>query len=156
MNDVLHTKRKQLFRRRKGYYMAAKREDNRFGSVRPSVCLHVCPCSLGWTVWPLTLSFWHGVDLDLGQGGIVVQGRKSMVKVKCHISCFTSMLPCFKVKVRVKVKGQGKLSGVQQAICDIRGSALPSAAKSNRSCYQSKVFVCVSVISGCIIHRVFG
>ena len=32
----------------------------------------------------------------------------------------------------------------------IRGSALPSTAKSNRSHYQSKVFVCVSVISGCM------
>ncbi len=31
--------------------------------------------------------------------------------------------------------GQGQLS-------DIRGSALPSAAKSNRSHYQSKVMVC--------------
>ncbi len=29
---------------------------------------------------------------------------------------------------------------------DIRGSALPSAAKSNKSHYQSNVFVCVSVI----------
>ncbi len=29
----------------------------------------------------------------------------------------------------------------------IRGSALPSAAKSNRNHYQSNVFVCVSVIS---------
>ena len=30
---------------------------------------------------------------------------------------------------------------------DIRGSALPSALKSNNSHYQSEVFVCVSVIS---------
>ncbi len=30
----------------------------------------------------------------------------------------------------------------------VRGSALPSAAKSNRSHYQFKVFVCVSLISG--------
>ncbi len=29
-----------------------------------------------------------------------------------------------------------------------RGSALPSATKSNKSHYQFKVFVCVSVISG--------
>ncbi len=35
-----------------------------------------------------------------------------------------------------------------RAAVDIRGSALPSAAKSNKSHYQSKVFVCVSVISG--------
>ncbi len=31
---------------------------------------------------------------------------------------------------------------------DIRGSALPGAAKSNKSLYQSMVFVCVSVMSG--------
>ena len=30
----------------------------------------------------------------------------------------------------------------------IGGSALPSAVKSNKSHYQSKVFVCVSIISG--------
>ncbi len=33
----------------------------------------------------------------------------------------------------------------------IRGSALSSAAKSNKSHYQSKVFVCVSVIRGRIL-----
>ncbi len=31
---------------------------------------------------------------------------------------------------------------------DNKGSALPSAGKSNKSHYQFKVFVCVSVISG--------
>ena len=54
----------------------------------------------------------------------------------------TSLLPCFKVKGKgqgqgqmsgfwVEVKGQGQISGAQR-----------SAAKSNRSHYQSKVFVC--------------
>ncbi len=36
---------------------------------------------------------------------------------------------------------------------DIRGSALPSAAKSNTSHYQPKAFVCVSVISQCFIDN---
>ncbi len=35
-----------------------------------------------------------------------------------------------------------------RAAVDIRGSALPSAAKSNKSHYQFKVFLCVSLISG--------
>ena len=49
----------------------------------------------------------------------------------------------------VKVTGQGQRSRSTfwHAAVDIRGSALPSAAKSNRSHYQFKVFVCVSVIS---------
>ncbi len=54
-------------------------------------------------------------------------------------------------KVGVKVKGQGQGHGsrstFRRAAVDIRGSALPSATKSNRSHYQSKVMVCVSVIS---------
>ena len=52
------------------------------------------------------------------------------------------------------VKGQGhgqrSRSTLWRAAVDIRGSALPSAAKNNRSHYQSKVFVCESVISGCM------
>ena len=35
--------------------------------------------------------------------------------------------------------------------CRYRGSALPSAARSNKSHYQSKVFVCVSIIMGRIL-----
>ncbi len=51
--------------------------------------------------------------------------------------------------VRVKVTSQGQMSRstFRCAAVDIRGSALPSAAKSNRSHYQSKVIVCVSVKS---------
>ncbi len=68
----------------------------------------------------------------------------------------TSVLPCFKVKVKgrvkveVKVTGQGQRlrSNLWRAAVDIRGSALSSVVKSNKSYYQSKVFVCVSVISG--------
>ena len=57
--------------------------------------------------------------------------------------------------VGVKVKGQGQDHGSSQrsrsifwrAAVDIRCSALPSTAKSNKSHYQSEVFVCLSVIS---------
>ena len=52
--------------------------------------------------------------------------------------------------VGVKVIGQGQRSrsNFGRAAVDIRGSALPSAAKSNKSHYQRKVFVCVSVNRG--------
>ncbi len=65
----------------------------------------------------MTLLFGMGVDLDLGQAGIVGQGRRSKVMVKCSKSCFditvTCLLPCFEVKVKVKGRrqGQGRLSG---------------------------------------------
>ncbi len=56
--------------------------------------------------------------------------------------------------VKVMCQGQRSSSNFWCAAVDIRGSALPSAAKSNdpksmakESHYQSKVFVCVSVIS---------
>ncbi len=39
-------------------------------------------------------------------------------------------------------------SNFGRAAVEIRGSALPSATKSNKSHYQYKVFVCVSVIRG--------
>ncbi len=53
-------------------------------------------------------------------------------------------------KVGVKIMGQGQRSrsNFWCAAVDIRGSALPSAAKSIRIDYQSEVFVCVSVIRG--------
>ena len=70
-----------------------------------------------------------------------------------------SLLPCFKVKVKSRDQGHGSRSKVKvkfwRAAVDIRGSALPSATKSNnhkfgakKSHYQPTVFVCVSVISG--------
>ncbi len=48
-----------------------------------------------------------------------------------------------------EVMGQGQKSRsiVWCAAVDIRSSALPSAVKSNKRHYQSKVFVCVSIIS---------
>ncbi len=39
-------------------------------------------------------------------------------------------------------------SNVWRAAVDIRGSALPSAVKSNKNQNQCKVFVCLSIISG--------
>ncbi len=44
-------------------------------------------------------------------------------------------------------QGQRSRSIVWRAAVDIRGSALPSAVKSNKRHYQSTVFVCVSMIS---------
>ena len=50
----------------------------------------------------------------------------------------------------VKVTGQRSRSHFWHAAVNIRGSALPSAAqqRAKKSHYQSKVFVCGSVISG--------
>ncbi len=54
----------------------------------------------------------------------------------------TSLLTCFKVKVTGQ--GQRQRSIFKRATVDIRGSALPSAAKSSRSRYQSSgVHLCV-------------
>ena len=65
---------------------------------------------------------------------------------------FTSLLHCIKVKVKGWGQGQGQghrsRSNFGCAAVDVRGSALPSAAMSNNHHYQSKVIVCVSVISG--------
>ena len=55
-------------------------------------------------------------------------------------------LPNMKVEVKVKGQGDGSRSNFWRAAVHIRGLALQSAAKSNKSHYQSKV--CVSVISG--------
>ncbi len=102
----------------------------------------------------MTFIFSMQVDLDLGKDGYVGPGRRSKVRSYAKKMCFTTLLPCFEVKVkgRVKVKGQCHIqrsrSTFWRAAVDIRGSALLVAAKSNRSHYQSKVFVCVSLISG--------
>ena len=97
---------------------------------------------------------------------VKVVGQRSNAKIRV----LTSLLPCSKVRIKVKGRGQGhglrsrvvsETTGEQVLITrvkvkfwcaavDIRGSAVPSAAKSNKSHYQSKVFVCVSVIRGCI------
>ncbi len=101
--------------------------------------------------------FGIGVDLDLGQAGIVGQGRRSKVKVKCQKSCFSITVTLLKAqgqrsgsrsKVETKVIGQGQRSrsNFWSTAIYIRVSALPSAEKSNKYHYQSKVFVRVSVI----------
>ena len=53
--------------------------------------------------------------------------------------CYLALRSRSKVEVKVMGQDQGQIS------VDIRGSALPSAAEIH---YQSKVFVCVSVIWG--------
>ena len=59
----------------------------------------------------------------------------------------------------MRIKGQGQRSCQGQRsifwhkVVDIRGSALPSATKSNESHYQSKVFVCVSDNSTDALNR---
>ncbi len=50
-------------------------------------------------------------------------------------------------KVKVTGRVQRSRSNLWRAAVDIRGSALPSAAKSNNH-FQSEVIACVSVISG--------
>ncbi len=49
-------------------YRSRSEGDNVIGSVRPSIrpFVFVCPSSPVWTVWPMTLIFGMGVDLDLG------------------------------------------------------------------------------------------
>ncbi len=65
----------------------------------------------------------------------------------CYIALRSRSMVGVKVKglVRVKVRVQGHGSNVLCAAVDIRGSALPSAAKSINHHYHSKVIVCVSV-----------
>ena len=49
-------------------------------------------------------------------------------------------------KVEIKVIGHGQRSNFRSTAVDSRSSDLPSVTKSNKIHYQSKVFVCVSVI----------
>ncbi len=63
---------------------------------------------------------------------------------------FSVLLVCL-FYYRPRSEGDNALGSVRPSVCPfvglcVRGSALPSAAKSNKSHYQSKVFVCVSVI----------
>ncbi len=101
------------------------------------------------------------VGLDLCKVWVVGQGRSSKINVKCQKSCFDITVPLPQGQVqrlgsgpraKVKVQGQGQAQGERSifwhAAVDIRASDLPSAVKSNRSNYQSEVFVCVSIISG--------
>ena len=89
---------------------------------------------------------------------VKVVGQRSRSNAKNGV--LTSLLPWFKVKVigrgqglslvsrskvKVKVMGKGQRprSDFLHAAVNSRGPALPSAAKSNKSHYQSKVFFCM-------------
>ncbi len=63
-----------------------------------------------------------------------------MPKIVILHGCYLPLRSRSKVGVKVKF--------FWRAAVDNRGSALPSAAKGNKSHYQFKVFVCASVISG--------
>ncbi len=81
-----------------------------------------------------------------------------MPKIMILHGCYLALRSRSKVGVMVKGRDEGQRlrsrskvgsrSNFWRAAVDNRGSALPSAAKSNKSHYQFKVFVCVSVISG--------
>ncbi len=73
-----------------------------------------------------------------------------MSKIMFLHHCYHALRSRSKVGVKVKGQGQGhgSRSNIWRAAVNIRGSALPSAAKSKNHHYQSKVIVCVSVISG--------
>ncbi len=83
---------------------------------------------------------------------VIGQWSRSNIVFSHH--CHFALRSRSKVGVKVKDQGQGCWSRSRSrsffwcAAVDIRGSALPSAAKSNSSYYQSDVFVCVSVIRG--------
>ena len=96
-------------------------------------------------------------NVDLGQAGIVGQGRSRMLKIVFRHHCLLP-LPCF------KVKGQGQMFCMQQSIL---GAWLAECRKGNcpklsskagslpvrcflakRGHYQSDEFFCVSVTRG--------
>ena len=136
------------------YYRPRSGGDNALGSVRPSVslsvclsvCVSLCVHSHAWTVWPTTFIFCMEVDLDLGQDGYVGQGRRSRSYAKTAFYITVTLLwgqgQRSGSRSRVKVMGQGQLSGTQRSIL---GARLCRVQQSNRSHYQFKVFVCVSL-----------
>ena len=126
------------------FLSTAKQGDNALGSVRPCVCLFVCLCVCLSELSCLNhltydLDFWHGGrpwpcwGWDCRSRSYVI-GQRSRSNAKNYV--LTSLLCCFKVKV--KGRGQGhmsrSMSGQGQILAvDNRGSALLSAAKSNKS-----------------------
>ncbi len=92
---------------------------------------------------------------ELCEVGIVGQGcwSKSRSNAKNRVLQYCYLALRSKLKVEIKVKGQGQGEILWCSAVNIRGSALLSAAKRNRSHYQSKVFVCVSAINGQMITR---
>ena len=101
--------------------------------------------------------FGIAVHLHLGQAGNVGQGRRSKVKVKCQKSCFGVTVALLngqgqrswsRSKVEIKVMGHGQRSRSNfwsTAVGSTR-QRLCSLPHCNKSHYQSKVFVCVSVM----------
>ena len=79
---------------------------------------------------------WPWLGLDCRWRSLVTSRLNSKNQV------LTSLLPCFKVwvKVGVKVTDQGQISGVQRSILGARLCRVQQRAK--KSHYQSKVFVC--------------
>ncbi len=83
---------------------------------------------------------------------VKVVGERSRSNAKNRF--FTSLLLCFRVKV--KSRGQGHRSGSKSKVkvkflapaVDIRGLTLLSAAESYNHHYQSEAIVFVSVIKG--------
>ncbi len=66
----------------------------------------------------------------------------------------TSLLPCFKVKVKGRAQGHDSRSHFWRAAVDIRGSALPSAAKSEEeSLPVQSVCLCVCNEWACADNR---
>ncbi len=84
---------------------------------------------------------------------VKVVGHRSRSNMFLH-ACYLALGSRSKVKGRGRGQRStsrskvGSRSNFWRAAVDNRCSALPSAAKSNKSHYQFKVFVCVSVISG--------
>jgi len=72
---ILHCFFSLIFRH---FYRSRSRGDNTFGSVRLCVCPSVCL----WALSCLTFDLDFGLRVDLGYPEIVVQGRRSKVKVK--------------------------------------------------------------------------
>ena len=84
--------------------------------------------------WP-----WLGWDC---RSRSYAKGQGQMPKIAFWHHCYIAL----RSKVGVKVMGHSR-SDFWCIAVDIRGSA-KSAAKTNKSYYQSKVFVCMSVIRG--------
>ncbi len=123
-------------------YRPRSEGDNALGSVcppaRPFVCaLTAEPFDLRPSSFALTLA-----RLAM-QVKVVGQRSRSRSNAKNHVlhGYYLALRSRSMVGVKVKGRGQGQRSRS-------RGSALPSAAKSIKSHYQFKVFVCVSAISG--------
>ncbi len=110
----------------------AKQGDIVLGSIHLFVCLR----ALSWlNRFTFDLAFWHGGLPWPGIGWDCWSRSNSKKRV------LASLLPCFKVKGQGHGVGQRSRSNFWRAAVNIRGSALRSVAKSNKSHYQSKVSV---------------